>query len=86
MLLLVLLNGLTTILSFYFPTVELFVKGSPLIIVKDGAIQRKAMKKNFITERELFNELQSQLHTKDLTTVESAILLTDGTINFIKKK
>lgn len=84
-LVLTLLNGLMTMLAFYVPAIELFVKGAPSILVKDGTIQWDAMKKNFITENELLNELHTQMHTHDLNGIESAILASDGTINFIRK-
>jgi uncharacterized membrane protein YcaP (DUF421 family) len=85
-LILMLLNGLVTMLTFHFPLVELFVKGSTSIVVKDGEIVWEAMEENFITERELFNELHAQLNTHDLSIIEKAILTSDGSIHFIKKK
>ena len=83
---LTLLNGLMTVLSYYFPSIEFFIKGSPVVIVKNGEIQWHVMEKNFITERELFEELHTQLHTRNLKLIEAAILASDGTINFIEKK
>jgi len=80
------LNGLMTMLAYYFPSVEAFVKGKPSILVKDGEIQWGKMKKYLITEQELFNELHAQLHTQNLKTVSFAFLASDGTINFIKKE
>jgi uncharacterized membrane protein YcaP (DUF421 family) len=85
-LLLMLLNGFMTMMAFYFPAVELFVKGSPSILVREGEIQWYAMQKNFITKNELFNELHAQLHTNSLVDIKSAILASDGSINFITKK
>ena len=81
-----LLNGAMTMLSYYVPAVETFVKGGSSTLVQDGKIQWDAMKKNFITQHELFNELQTQLHTRDLDRVKAAILASDGTINFIEKR
>ncbi|HBR70644.1 TPA: hypothetical protein DIC20_00995 [Candidatus Dependentiae bacterium] len=80
------LNGLMTILSYRFRSVELFVKGRDVIIVKNGKIQWNAMKNDFITERELMNELHAKLHTHNLDEIETATLASDGTINFILKK
>jgi len=82
---LTILNGLVTLLAYYFKPIENFVKGDLPELVKDGKIQWKAMKKNFITERELRNELHTQLKTNDLSNVISAHLASDGTINFITK-
>lgn len=81
--LLTLLNGLMTMLAYYLPSVELFLKGSSSELVKEGEIQWKAMRKNFITRHELINELHTQLHTDKLQDVKSAELASDGTINFI---
>jgi len=85
-LFLILLNGLMTILSFYIPFIESFVKGKDIVLVKNGTIQWHAMKKNFITERELLKELHTKLHTNSLKRISSAVLESDGTINFIQQK
>jgi hypothetical protein len=39
---------------------------------------------NFTTKLELLDELHSQLHTRDLNFVPSALLASDETINFTK--
>jgi uncharacterized membrane protein YcaP (DUF421 family) len=82
---LILLNGFVTMLAFHVPAIERFVKGASSVLVKDGEILWHSMRKNFITERELFNELDRQLHTHSLKDIESAVLISDGSINFIKK-
>jgi uncharacterized membrane protein YcaP (DUF421 family) len=83
--LLMLLNGLITMIVFYFPVVEPVIKGAPVIIVKNGKIQWDAMNKEFITESELLAELNSQLHIRDLSKIDTAILTSEGTICFITK-
>jgi uncharacterized membrane protein YcaP (DUF421 family) len=83
--LLTLLNGFTTALAYFFPSVEYFIKGSPVILVKNGKIQWQNMRRNLITKYELINELHSQLHTQDIQIVKLAILASDGTINFTLK-
>jgi len=82
-LLLFLLNGLMTMLAYYIPGVERFMKGHSSELVKEGEIQWRAMRRNFITRNELLNELHTQLHTNNLEAVKSAVLASDGTINFI---
>ncbi len=84
-LLLMLLNGLITALACYCPLIEQFVKGSPIILARDGKIQWDAMTQHLITKRELISELNRQLHTNDLNIIELAILASDGTIDFITK-
>ncbi len=83
---LTMLNGLMTLLAYYSPSIEDFVKGQPSILLKDGEIQWSKMRKYYITEQELLNELNAQLHTNNFNKVESAILASDGTINFIEKR
>lgn len=84
-LFLTVLNATITALAFHFPLIEQFIKGSPAILVKNSQIQWPAMRENFITKRELINELQTQLHTSDLKTIVRATLESDGSINFVEK-
>jgi len=84
-LFLMLLSRLLAMCSFHFRAFETFFKGTSSVLVKNGTIEWEAMKQHFITERELLNELQSQLHTDSLKNIESATLASDGTINFITK-
>ncbi len=85
-LFLVFLNALTTLLAFNFPAIEKFIKGASVVLIKNGEIQRKAMRANFITENELYSEIQTQLHANDLKNITTALLESDGSINFIVKK
>lgn len=85
-LFLFLVSGLTTMLAFYFPSVETFLKSHPANLVINGKIQWSSMKNNLITKQELLNELNAQLHTNNLKTIEKAILTSDGSINFITIK
>lgn len=85
-LLLMALNRTIASIVFFSPYWERLIKGPVVILVKDGKIQWKNMEKSYITERELLNELHRQLHTKDLSKVASALLASDGAINFISKK
>jgi len=80
------LNGLMTMLAYSSPSIESFIKGQPSVLVKDGEIQWSKMKKYFITEQGLLNELHAQLHTQNLNKVAFAFLASDGTINFIIKE
>lgn len=82
---LIIINGLATKLSFYFPRIEHYIKGTHAIIVKNGEIQWDAMKKELITEGELLLELHKQLNTRDLRKIELALLTSDGSIAFIQK-
>jgi len=84
--LLIFLNRTISFLEFRYPKFERLFKGEIVELVRDGEILWKNMKKNSITKRELLNELQSRLHTRDLSNISFAFLASDGEINFIKKK
>ena len=81
---LVFINKFSSMLEFYFPSIERLFKGSSILLVQHGKINWEMMKKNYITKEELLNELQSQLHTNNLADIQSAIL-TSERIHFIKK-
>ncbi|MEX0849153.1 MAG: YetF domain-containing protein [Candidatus Dependentiae bacterium] len=83
---LIVLNICITMLVFHVPFLELLIKGKPVKLVVNGKIQSRAMEKNSITKDELLNELQTQLQTRDLKRVESAVLASDGTIKFTVKE
>jgi len=83
---LIFLDRIISIIEFHIPAFERLFKGPIEVLVKDGKIQWDTMKKNSITKRELINEIQHKLHTKDLSQISSALLASDGEINFIKKE
>lgn len=82
---LIFVNYIMKKLSFHFPIIERFVKGSRVFLIENGEINWDEMSSHGITKRELLNELASQLHTYDLTRVERVILGSDGTMNFVLK-
>ena len=84
--LLIFLNRAISFIEFHSPAFERLFKGEIIELVRNGEIQWDNMKRNAITKRELLNELQSRLHTRDLTEISLALLASDGEINFIKKK
>lgn len=82
---LILLNIFLGTLSFYFPTFERFFVGAPVILIKNGIVRWDIMRSYSITEHELRNALQQQLHTNDFSIIEKALLTNEGTINFLVK-
>jgi len=83
---LIFLNRAISFIEFRSPAFERLFKGKIVELVKNGEIQWDNMRKSSITKRELLNELQSRLHTRDLADISLALLASDGEINFIKKK
>lgn len=70
-------------LSFHFPAVERLVKPPPLVLIRNGKLQRKAMRQELIT----VEELQSKLREQGIESVEQvkiAHLEEDGEISIVK--
>ena len=61
---------------------RLLLFGRPSILIENGVINQKEMKKNRFTIDELYEELRQQSIT-DITKVERAILETNGIMNVI---
>lgn len=80
-----LINRIISSLFFYYPYLEVFFVGNPVLLVSNGEVQWHNMKTHLITGSDLLNALQTQLHIDDFSKIDFAYLATDGTINFIKK-
>lgn len=74
-----LLVSFTALKSIKF---RILISGTPSIIVKDGKINQKELRKNRFTLDELTEELRTQGIT-DISTIKYAILETDGSLNVI---
>ena len=83
---LIFLNRIISAIEYHFPRFEKLFKGPIIVLVKNGEIQWNNMERTYITKRELMNELQQRLHTRDLKSIASALLTSDGQINFIRRQ
>lgn len=71
--------------SFNFPWVRRFAEPRSLILVQDGHIQIRNLRKEFLTEEELWAKLR-QNGVESLDQVKRAFLEADGEFSVIKKK
>jgi uncharacterized membrane protein YcaP (DUF421 family) len=71
--------------AFHFPAFRKFVEPAPLLLVKNGRMQRKNMRRELITAEELWSTLRQQGVT-DLAQVQSAFIEGDGEISVLKRK
>lgn len=78
-----LMNWLIASLCFYFPSIDIFFRGEPDILVKDGRIQWKAMRKNLITKDELMESVHKQTQSDNLVKVKRAYFENSGEITVI---
>jgi uncharacterized membrane protein YcaP (DUF421 family) len=65
--------------------VERFIRPSELLLIKDGKMQRRNMRKEMLTEEELMSQLRLQ-GIDNITDVKESYLEGDGSISVIKKK
>jgi uncharacterized membrane protein YcaP (DUF421 family) len=69
-------------LAYHFPLVERLVHSPPLLLVKDGQIMRRNLRKEFLTEDELQSQLRKQ-GVDDVGQVKRSYMEPDGRISVI---
>lgn len=72
-------------LSFHFPFFERLIQSPPVILVRDGRMLRKNMRRELITEEDLMTQLRLQ-GVEEVNEVKKACLEGDGKISVIQKK
>ena len=71
-------------LGFRFPSIQRFVHPPPLQLVRDGHMVKRNMRKEFITDDELYSMMRAQ-GIDDLAQVKAAYMEGDGQISVITK-
>ena len=61
-----------------------FLEGSPVLIVKNGRVQRQKMKEEKLTIEDI-EEAVREKGIKSIKNVETAVLETDGGISIVEK-
>lgn len=72
-------------LSFRFPRVRKVLQPPELQLVRDGEIQHRNLRREFISEDELWAKLREN-GIDDLADVHAATMESDGTISVVKRK
>ncbi len=72
-------------LSFRFVFFRKLAEPSPLLLIKDGGIITRNLRREFITEDELWSKLREQ-GVESLAQVKAAYMESDGQISVIKQK
>lgn len=78
-------NWLVAICSYYSETFEQFIKGDAALLVKDGQIQWKNMRKHLITKDVLMDSVHRHTKSNDLSLVKAAYFENSGRITIILK-
>lgn len=82
-LVLVAMHWVFATLSFHTDWFGALVKGSPVLLVRDGEIQWKGMQKGGVSERDLAESLRSQGREPDASKIRLAYLERNGRISIV---
>jgi len=63
----------------------MLIKGEPQVIVRDGAPDCKAMRRNQISKHDLEEDLRLSAHTEDFAKIRIARLERSGDISFVRR-
>jgi uncharacterized membrane protein YcaP (DUF421 family) len=77
-------NVLLDRLRFHYPVFRKFASAPPLCLVLDGQLLRRNLRREYITEEELWTQLREQ-GVESLKDVKKAFLEADGKFSVIKK-
>lgn len=72
-------------LAYHWPWLDKLIQSPPLLLVQDGKLQLKNMRKEMITRNELSAMLREQ-GVEDLSKVKRVLLENDGQISVIKQE
>lgn len=72
-------------LSFKFDWFSRLIEPTPLLLIKDGKLLRKNMRKELISEDELMSQLREQ-GLDDLEKVKEAYMESDGQFSVVQRK
>ena len=81
---LVFLHRLLALGAYASHTFGILVKGKPVVIVENGRINRRNMRRNQITQHDLEEDMRLDAETEDLGTIKVARVERSGDISFIK--
>jgi uncharacterized membrane protein YcaP (DUF421 family) len=71
-------------ISYRFPSVRRLLRPAPLLLIKDGRLQRRNMRQEMFTEEELMGRLREQ-GVEKVEDVKKCYLEGDGSVSVIKK-
>lgn len=83
---LVFLHRLLAIASSRWRAVAVAVKGTPTMLVRDGTIQKSALRRKDISEEDLMEDMRLNAQCEEMSEVKAARLEVSGDISFITKE
>ena len=85
-LVLVLLHRLLATIAYHSHWFGILIKGEPDVIVRDGAVDIRNIRRNHISSHDLEEDLRLDAKTEDLSKIHAARVERSGDISFIKKE
>lgn len=82
----VLLHRLLAVMVHAWPAFSHFVKGRSVLLVKEGKLQARAMRKTSVAEADILEDLRLTVKKDNLDEIESARLEVSGNVSFVMKK
>ena len=83
---LALMHRLFAWLSLRFHSFGRLIKGEPIILYKDGKLNRTNLKRSLISENDLKEGLHNAINSDKLEDAEMILLERDGDISVVKRK
>ncbi|KTC99977.1 DUF421 domain-containing protein [Legionella erythra] len=84
LLTLIFLHRLIAVVTCYSKNLERFFKGRPRVLIEQGELCDKELRRTHITTEDLLSELRSQLHCDDFKQIKRAYLEGGGRITFVR--
>jgi len=83
---LVAIHRALSVATVRWPSVEDVVAGYEIVVIRDGQLDRQAMRRALLTERNLAEAVRQKLGACDFSRVSLAMLERDGKITVIESK
>ncbi len=77
------LHWLFAVLAFHTSWFGSLVKGDPVLLIKDGTIQRQGMRRGSVSSQDLAQALRLQTNQTDPAAIQLAYLERNGQISFV---
>ena len=77
------LHWLFAVLAFHTSWFGSLVKGDPVLLIKDGTVQRQGMRRGSVSSQDLAQALRLQTNQTDPATIQLAYLERNGQISFV---
>ncbi|BDC34186.1 hypothetical protein Noda2021_01440 [Candidatus Dependentiae bacterium Noda2021] len=75
-------NWSVVVIDYYFPYIGSLISGKKELLIDNGVVQHRQLKKFFITEDELLTAMRVNTHTSDVLAIKKAYFENNGQLSF----